>query len=258
MLGLKKNKEVPSELPDLISDEIEKESLGEVAEPVKEIIQEAPKEVPVESTQATKNIEDYRAGTQENKAILEGINEDIGTDSSLRQNQVLPQEQTVSKEIQRQVTSIIPSKYSSEKSFFNDMQENLEKEILNMESVENWDDSKFSSRDMLEDMRSYWRKQKTPSIMESLGRNFQSKISEKIQTLQSLERGWQNTYFELIEKEEEIKDAERELKKMLKEFVKICKHKKDSLENEKTKDKEENSEEAREESEPQEESKTKN
>jgi hypothetical protein len=44
--------------------------------------------------------------------------------------------------------------------------------------------------------------------------------------LQGLEKEWQDIYFDLIEKEEEIKDKEKELKKMLKEFIELCKKRK--------------------------------
>src|SRR3989339_754121 len=67
--------------------------------------------------------------------------------------------------------------------------------------------------------------EKTNSIIKVLGKNFQEKISVKINHLQSLEKEWQNIYFDLIEKEEEIKDEEKELKELLAEFVKICKKK---------------------------------
>ena len=44
--------------------------------------------------------------------------------------------------------------------------------------------------------------------------------------MQELEKEWQERYFDLIEKEEEIRDVEKELKKILGEFVEVCKKRK--------------------------------
>jgi hypothetical protein len=247
VLGFKASKEVPSELPDLISDEIERESLSEVADsPKEEQIYSANNNISRNTSlrPMKKKIEDYRAGAQESQIILEGINEDLDKEDTPIKNETTTIVQN-NPPVQNEKTpseNIRAIGHNDEKSFFNDLQENLEKEIAGVDSLEKWNESKFSSRDMLGDMRSYWEKQKTPSIMEALGKSFQSKISQKVQTLQNLEKEWQGTYFELIGKEEEIKDAEQELKSMLNEFVKICKNKKDSLENGNTKTKEENKE----------------
>ena len=241
VLGFKSSREVPSELPDLISDEIEKESLSDAAIlPEKEQPILANDNIPKDISElpAKKNIKDYQTGAEESKVILRGIDEDLDKEKIFKKDEsniILP-EPPVQSNPEVKVKDNLPKEsnavnYSTEKSFFNNLQENLEKEIADVDSLEEWYESKFSSRDMLGDMRSYWEKQKTPSIMEALGKNFQLKISQKVQELQGLEREWQNTYFELIGKEEEIKDTEQELKSMLNEFVKICKHKKDSLEN---------------------------
>ncbi len=106
----------------------------------------------------------------------------------------------------------------------------MTEEIGDLSDLENWYEKKFLPRDILSDMKNYWEKQKTESILDLLGKNFQEKISVKISKLQELEKDWQSTYFELIEKEEEIKDYESELKDLLKEFVGVCKNKKKNLE----------------------------
>ena len=129
------------------------------------------------------------------------------------------------KEDVSQKKDLIKGSLDNEKSFFSDLQENLSSEMNDLDQLENWYTKKFLPRDVVTDMRGYWEKQKTNSIIKVLGKNFQEKISVKVNHLQSLEKEWQNIYFDLIEKEEEIKDEEKELKELLAEFVKICKKK---------------------------------
>src|SRR3989339_551997 len=129
------------------------------------------------------------------------------------------------KEDVSQKKDLIKGSLDNEKSFFSDLQENLSSEMNDLDQLENWYTKKFLPRDVVSDMRGYWEKQKTNSIIKVLGKNFQEKISVKVNHLQSLEKEWQNIYFDLIEKEEEIKDEEKELKELLAEFVKICKKK---------------------------------
>src|SRR3989339_399146 len=131
----------------------------------------------------------------------------------------------IEKPIASQKKDLIKGSLDNEKSFFSDLQENLSSEMNDLDQLEDWYNKKFLPRDVVSDMRGYWEKQKTNSIIKVLGKNFQEKISVKINHLQSLEKEWQNIYFDLIEKEEEIKDEEKELKELLAEFVKICKKK---------------------------------
>jgi len=112
-----------------------------------------------------------------------------------------------------------------EESFFSELQEDITKEIGNLNKLETWYNNKFLPRDVVTEMKNYWEKQKGNSIIKILGKNFQERISEKTANLQNLEKEWQNIYFDLIEKEEEIRDQERELKKLLAEFVEVCKRK---------------------------------
>lgn len=132
-------------------------------------------------------------------------------------NNYLKQEE-VSKEIkkEKQIGEV-------EKSFFSDLQNNLVKEIGNLNKLESWYNNKFLPQDIVLEMREYWKNQQDPPLMQVLGRNFKEKITERLNKLQGLEREWQNTYFDLVEKEEEIREQERELKKIMAEFVEVCK-----------------------------------
>lgn len=115
---------------------------------------------------------------------------------------------------------------SSQEGFFNKLQEDISVEISNLNKLENWYNNKFLPQDVVTDMRNYWEKQKSSNPMSVIGRNFQEKIKEKTVKLQALEREWQAVYFQLVEKEEELRKEEHELKKVLAEFVDLCKARK--------------------------------
>jgi hypothetical protein len=51
--------------------------------------------------------------------------------------------------------------------------------------------------------------------------------------LKDLEKEWQNTYFEMVEKEEKIREAELSLREILKEFTGMCETKREILEHHK-------------------------
>jgi hypothetical protein len=191
VLKIFKKTKVPDELPDLVTDEIEKK-----------IIEEAPRST-VQETSIKENTKE-----DENKEIkIEETGEII--ESAPKEN----------KEPEKKV----------EKSFFLDLQKNINHEINDLNDLEKWYNSKFLSRDVVSDMKNYWEKQKSGSIIKVLGKNFQERISEKTKKLQELEKDWQNIYFDLIEKEEEIREEEAQLKKMLSEFVGFCRIKEKEL-----------------------------
>jgi len=110
-----------------------------------------------------------------------------------------------------------------EEGFFDKLQGDINKELTNLGKLEDWYNNKFLPQDIVSGMRSYWEKQKAPSIIKILGKNFKEEVAEKTSKLQQLEKEWQDVYFELIEKEEEIREQERELKSILAKFVELCK-----------------------------------
>lgn len=222
-LGFNKKKKVPDELPDLISDDIEKES-----KEVHDFLKEEEKKV---------------QGVDEKKEVVEQKNKDLEEEleNNARKELALEKErqkQNTSKEIVSRLVKNIndtpqiqeKKDFDSEKSFFDELQGSLGGEIEDLDKLEDWYEKKFLPRDVLSDMRSYWENQKTTSVLKILGKNFQLKITDKLSHLQELEKGWQNAYFEMVEKEEEIKEQEKELKQLLREFVEICKSKKKTLE----------------------------
>src|SRR6056297_159807 len=234
--GIKKKKKVPDELPDLISDDIEKNSKEvndylKESEKKKDFFEEdhskdrehsnkeeksSTQDISQKKEEGTKPVvkEEKKENNRSSKEIISRLIKNIKDDENKK---ALEQEENSKKQV-------------VDKSFFDELQKNLAEEIGDLDNLEDWFEKKFMPRDILSDMREYWEKQKTESILELLGQNFQEKIEGKISKLQDLEKDWQTTYFELIEKEEEIKNHEAELKEFLKEFVDVCKHKKKSLE----------------------------
>lgn len=232
-LGFGKKKKVPSELPDLISDEIERESASELNNFLgkEEGEKVESKEIKDSNSQNTNNrIPELSSNQTFNARDSHSINNSGGT---FKTKEAIRSEKNV---LSRLVKSVEETPDREEvishiidKSFFSDVQKNISNEIDDLESLEKWYDTKFSSRDVLDDMKSYWKHQKKISVLESAGRSFKERISVKVSALQQLEKNWQMTYFDLIEKEEEIRDTEAELKEMLREFMNICKHKQERM-----------------------------
>jgi len=110
-----------------------------------------------------------------------------------------------------------------ERSFFQDLLNNIIKETKDISKVEDWYKRKFVPQDLLYEMRRYWEKQKTGLLFGGIGRRLKRELLHKIAKLQQLEKEWQNRYFSLLDIEEEIRSEEVELKKILGEFAKLCK-----------------------------------
>lgn len=215
-LDMFKKKKVPDQLPDLATDEIEERLDNKELEEKKEIVNKLLKstdndiEIPVNESLLDKDTQnDYKENPIE-KQISE-------TNGSV----------LTKKEPERQYTNplnILPK--VEENSFFNKLQDSLSEEIGDIDDLEKWYNKKFLPRNIVSEMRDYWENQKTNSVIKLLGKNIQERISEKVIRLQELEKQWQDVYFDLIEKEEEIKDEEGELKKIIAEFIDLCKRKK--------------------------------
>lgn len=225
-MGLFKKKIIPSELPELALDDLE--SNKEVhdylkKEESKNSPTEAPKEEPVsELKEVQKAPETKPALEPEKKVSIRKENPPVVAVKPSEENNASKKEVVQNQPLEKKLPS------SEEKSFFGDLQNDLNEEISDFSQFEGWYKDKFEKRDVINDMKIYWENQKTASIISILGKSFQEKISQKIIKLQELEKNWQGAYFELIQKEEEIKEQELELKELLAEFVRVCKSKVDS------------------------------
>ena len=222
-MGLFKRKKVPSELPELALDDFESGE-KEVHDYLKKEEAKKPQEIkPTQSKEEVKEVSKPVIKKQIEKRVKTNLGE-------TEKEKVAVKEESEEHKIEKPITeskSVVESKTvpENEKGFFSDLQKNLNEEISDFEEFEEWYKDKFEKRDVIKEMKGYWENQKTASVIKVLGKNFQEKISEKIAKLQELEKTWQGIYFELVEKEEEIKEQELELKDLLSEFVRICKKK---------------------------------
>ncbi|MDP2924934.1 MAG: hypothetical protein Q8N99_01035 [Nanoarchaeota archaeon] len=241
-------KRVPEELPELVSEDLEKKSDPMVSE-----IKNAVNGKKVEDEEQFLNTDDYEYTLFEPEKIdkTDSVNEELEKPNIIERINKLDSEEEIepyksvpeispfeinnknedikrikTNDIKKEEKIGIPKEEETDRGgFFTELEQDLKEEINDLDKLEGWYKNKFLPRDIVSDMRHHWEDKKKGSVMRILGKNFQSRISEKTTKLQDLEKEWQNIYFNLIEKEEEIRGQEKELKKMLAEFVEICKRK---------------------------------
>ena len=220
ILNFLKKSKVPDELPDLVSDELGKnsEDLGGI------------------SDSNFSRDKDEKSEKQEKKVELKEIDKEGDFEgSSLDFKKDVPKTLKVSKEdidengYAEEVKKAVFDSEKSEKSFFNDLQKNIAEEFSDLNKIEDWYKNDFSKKDVLSEMKNYWENQKTVSALNTLGNEFKEKIEEKTKNLKKLEKEWQDIYFKMMDKEEELRDEEAELKELLSQFVEVCKKKKKSV-----------------------------
>ena len=215
-LKLIDKKKVPDELPALITEEIKKKTEETKLQDVKEEIKP--------------EIKNQLEQKPEIKDLPESqIKQDTVSEKQIKIEKPNEEKIQIKKELTQEEKNY-PKMFKD--SFFIRLQENLSKEMSSLKGLEDWYNNRLLPEDSLSEMKNYWEKQKSNSAIQAIGNDFQDKIAKKIILLQELEKKWQDIYFELIEKEEDIKEQEKELKKMLAEFIGFCKKR---MKNEKTK-----------------------
>lgn len=226
-LGFGKKREVPDELPDLISDEIEKESKVN-----DNFIDKTESDLKAEKI---KDLEENRKKIMQETFLIE--------EKKRKEKENYEEKRRKEKMVDKLIKGVEETPVreekginNSDKSFFDELQKNIKKELSELDDLSDFNENNFLKKDFLDDMKGFWEKQKKVSILDSLSREMEEKIVSKISVLKDLEKEWQSVYFNLVEKEENIKEEEKELKKMLKDFSKVCKHKKEAINNEKGKD----------------------
>jgi len=186
-----RKKEVPDELPELISEEIEKEAKKD--------------------TEGCYVNEDYSneekspGKREENKPNLNAFVKDEKEDSDKQKKGIV----------------------DMEKGFFKELEDEIYNELNDLESLQDKLDADFDPDDILKNMKNYWKKQKQLLLLENTAKNYKQRLSEKISSLKTLENSWQSAYFDLIKKEETIKEEEESLKELLHEFMGVVKNKKE-------------------------------
>lgn len=233
-MGLFNKKKVPSELPDLALDDFEKGD-KEVHDYLKkeESKNPASQTQPVASAPAEAASSPKETGSIQKEASPKIAPATTTSPAPVAKEVKVSETPAETKPVETKPSEpapapkpeVVKNTSPDEKSFFGNLQNNLNEEINDFTQFEEWYKDKFEKRDVIKDMKEYWEGQKTESIIKILGKSFQEKISVKISKLQELEKNWQKIYFDLIGKEEEIKEQELELKDLLSEFVKLCKTK---------------------------------
>lgn len=200
---LKKNK-VPDELPELAIDEVkEKLSQNMVKDETKKTSGKTLPSLP-------KN-----KGEDESAAVIKNLlREPEKISQPVKENKIEAKDAAVFKE--------------DERGFFKELINEINSKERNIKNIDSWYNRKLISGDIVNEMKEYWEKQKPGIIIQNIGRNFRDKINEKTGELQKLEKEWQAVYFNLVEKEEDIREKDKELKELLSEFVKSCKKKTNS------------------------------
>lgn len=230
-LKMLEKKNVPDELPALVTDEIKKKLEESKAKDMKEEIKQ---EIQVAKTEPEKIQANDASQTSPNQMQENQIQNNIAEKQDQQENKVIEEEKPEIKNnipAEAHIKNVPEESPDEEKnysklfkdSFFIKLQENLSKEMNSLDKLEEWYNNKLLPKDTLSEMKTYWEKQNSNSVIQALGKDFQDKITGKISTLQNLEKKWQDTYFDLMEKEEKIKEEEKELKKMLSEFIQFCK-----------------------------------
>jgi hypothetical protein len=146
---------------------------------------------------------------------------DFGEDGAAPvRDEVRPGENFASNIIRQSPASMadVPeTEFDGQNSFFQDMLEKLEtNDMSQIEGINN------DSRDFLDEMKEYWSKQNS-SLMSAPARELKKRLLDRIHLLRTLEKEWQESYFNMLEKEEMIKIEEASLKDDLQEFVRLWK-----------------------------------
>lgn len=182
-----KRKKIPDELPDLI----------------------------------TERLEDLRKSEEKREEIKEerGLKDNF-SDENVKKSVNKPSSGEIKEKIEDVGSERI--KIDDKKSFFTKLLNDINTELNEGKNIEEWYKNKFLPKDIVNEMKFYWVDNKKELVLKSLGKGFKEKIESKIEYLKNMESEWQNIYFELIKKEEDIKKGEDELKKIISEFVEMC------------------------------------
>lgn len=229
----KKEGKVPEELPDLAIDDLKKDLEEAVSgEPVPAPVEEnSKKEIPVPEGETLPEDQNVDPAPAEEVPPEEALTEETSAGervSSEEVEEIATEETSEETPIEEPPTAErAPSEedypLDSKKSFFNRLSKEFEQEGIDIENLNKWYKEKFPKGDALEDMKEYWEDKKDELIIESIGNEYKTKIKESMKNLQKLESEWQKIYFNLVTKEEEMKNQEKTLRATIKEFTQVIK-----------------------------------
>ncbi len=119
-----------------------------------------------------------------------------------------------------------------DKGYFKELIKSVTEDDNDVNNLESWYKNEFLPRDMVFQMREYWQKQQPEILMKNVSGELKQKLMMKTERLHTLEKEWQEIYFNLLSKEEDIRKEEKELKETLSEFMNLAKAVSGSNENE--------------------------
>lgn len=129
------------------------------------------------------------------------------------------QKEEIRKEITKRRTEHKSS--SEDEGFFKDVIKNAIEETEDLEKLNSWYKKKFEPQDIVHQLRDYWENQKPEILLKKVGKDVKEKILAKTEMLDQLEKDWQEIYFQLLEKENEIRSQEKEIKSLLSELIQV-------------------------------------
>ncbi|MFH1290167.1 MAG: hypothetical protein ABIH92_02045 [Nanoarchaeota archaeon] len=182
-MGLFKKKEVPAELPSLAVDVVKKAESSRAQQPQPAPTQQSYKPLPKVSAQ-------------------------------------MQSEQKPDEPVQPQQPQPAPQ---DEEGYFRNLVKTVTEETDDLDKLSSWYKNKFLPGDMVFQMREYWQKQQPELLLKNISGELKNKLMGKTEKLHSLEKEWQEVYFTLLAKEDEIRKEEKDLKDSLAEFIGLLK-----------------------------------
>jgi hypothetical protein len=232
-MGLFNKKDVPDELPELAIDEVEQKNAGskkvEVIEQSQQVSQDSkPVQVKqINSPQSYPQLSDFSNGFSPKQIVSpsQQTNNQVQNSSYSQQaNSQEPSRQPFSEGLD--IENSAKEKFSErmkrgmdDKGYFQDVINSLTSELDDINKFEDWYKQKFVGNDGVIEMKQYWKKQRPEAILANVKYEVKEKVLEKTNKLSTLEKEWQDIYFSLVSKEEEIRKQESELKTLLSDFV---------------------------------------
>ena len=117
--------------------------------------------------------------------------------------------------------------FDEEDGYFKELVKSVVEGSENIDKLDSWYKEKFMPQDIVFQMREYWQKQQPQILLKNIRGDLKNSMVEKTDKLHKLEQDWQQIYFDLIAKEEEIRKEERELKGVVSEFITAFKESKE-------------------------------
>ncbi len=115
------------------------------------------------------------------------------------------------------------SGFEDNQGYFKELVKSITEEKQDIGKLDSWYKNKFLPGDVVFQMREYWEKQQPEMLLKNVSGELKNRILEQTNKLHSLEKDWQEIYFSLMAKEEEIRKDEKDLKDSIAEFIGIYK-----------------------------------